>query len=71
MAYDQNQFVIFQVILKNDRYMLLLEEIRDFFIEFEDGLQLVSTNWLKGSSEYFWPMREHNIKRLHKNIMLL
>ncbi|KYN09078.1 hypothetical protein ALC57_18816 [Trachymyrmex cornetzi] len=36
-------------------------------VEFEDGLQLVPTKWLKGSSECFWP-KHGNIKRLHKNI---
>jgi len=36
-------------------------------IEFEDGLQLVPTNWLKGTSECFWPTHG-NLKRLHKNI---
>ncbi|XP_039306313.1 uncharacterized protein LOC113004659 isoform X3 [Solenopsis invicta] len=36
-------------------------------VEFEDGLHLVPTKWLKGSSECFWPTHK-NIKRLHKNI---
>ncbi|TGZ49103.1 Uncharacterized protein DBV15_12488, partial [Temnothorax longispinosus] len=36
-------------------------------VEFEDGLQLVPSNWLRGTSECFWPTHE-NIKRLHKNI---
>lgn len=37
-------------------------------IEFEDGLQLVPSNWLKGTSKCFWPMHG-NTKRLHKSII--
>lgn len=36
-------------------------------VEFEDGLQLVPSNWLKGSSECFWPAHG-NLKKLDKNI---
>lgn len=36
--------------------------------EFEDGLQLVPSNWLQGTSECLWPTHG-NIKRLHKYIV--